>query len=166
VNKKSNPHILVPVDFSIQSEAALIHAKQYAQCLKTKLLVLHVIHDPAEVSGYYQNFMKKKQLVRMEDSAAHMLDDFLAKMAKKHKILKNIDDVESLLVKGLPLNRILEVSKKFNASMIVMGSKGHTGLKHLLLGSVAEGIVQLSSIPVTVVKTIPKDDHNGDNNVA
>lgn len=166
MNKKSNPHILVPVDFSIQSEAALIHAKNYAECFKFKLLVLHVIHDPAEVSGYYQNVMKKKQLVRMEDSAAHMLDDFLNKMAKKHKPLKNIDQAESILVRGLPVNRILEVAKKFNATMIVMGSKGHTGFKHLLLGSVAERVVQLSPIPVTVVKTLPNDSNYGGRNVA
>ena len=36
--------------------------------------------------------------------------------------------------------------------MIVMGSQGRTGLEHLLLGSIAERVAQLSSIPVTIVK--------------
>jgi len=155
VNKKVTPYILVAVDFSSQSEAALLNAKYYAECCKSKLLVLHVIHDPSEASGYYQNVMKKKQLLRMEDGATHMLDDFLTKMSKKHASLKDIQQVESMLVRGLPVNRILEVAKKYNVTMIVMGSKGNTGLKHLLLGSVAERIVQLSPIPVTVVKNLP-----------
>ena len=57
-----------------------------------------------------------------------------------------------MLVRGLPTTRILEVAEKRKALMIVMGSRGRTGLKHLLLGSVAEHVVQLSPIPVTVAK--------------
>ena len=53
---------------------------------------------------------------------------------------------------GLPVNRILEVAKKSDARMIVMGSQGRTGLKHALLGSKAEQVVHLSPIPVTIVK--------------
>jgi nucleotide-binding universal stress UspA family protein len=56
------------------------------------------------------------------------------------------------LVKGLPTTRILEVAESKNAIMIVMGSKGRGGIKRLLLGSVAERVVQLSPLPVTVAK--------------
>jgi len=44
------------------------------------------------------------------------------------------------------------VADKIDASMIVMGSQGRTGLPHLLLGSKAERIAQLSPVPVTIVK--------------
>jgi nucleotide-binding universal stress UspA family protein len=63
--------------------------------------------------------------------------------------LKHLD---SMMVKGLPSSRILEVADKTGATMIVMGSEGLTGLKHILMGSVAEHVVHLSRIPVTVVK--------------
>jgi len=58
-----------------------------------------------------------------------------------------------MLVKGLPSSRILEVAKKTGASMIVMGSMGLTGWKHLMVGSVAEQVVHLAPMPVTVVKS-------------
>ena len=57
---------------------------------------------------------------------------------------------------GTPVTRILEVAKKKQASMIIIGSHGRTGLSHLLVGSKAERVVQLSPIPVTVVKSSTK----------
>ena len=57
-----------------------------------------------------------------------------------------------MLVVGIPVTRILEVIKARNAAMVVMGSKGEAGLKHLLMGSIATSIVQLAPVPVTIVK--------------
>ena len=51
------------------------------------------------------------------------------------------------------MTRILEVAEKLEAIMIVVGSQGRTGLPHLLLGSKAERVAQLSPIPVTIVKS-------------
>ncbi len=144
--------ILVPVDFSPQSEAALLLACKLAACLHTKVLVLHVVHDPGDMPGYYSKILKKKQLHRIEDGAAAMLADFLTRVAHGNTQAKGLAQVESRLVRGLPTNRILEVAKKEHAWMIVMGSTGRTGLDHLMLGSVAERVVQLSPIPVTVTK--------------
>lgn len=150
-NIKTN-HILVPVDFSPHSEAALLLACALAKCFDAVPLVLHVVHDPGETPGYYKQTVKKKYLHRIEDSARDMLNDFLARLAKSHREVKGLAKVESILVRGLPSNRILEVAKKRNVSMIVMGSKGRTGIKHLLVGSVAERVVQFSHVPVTVTK--------------
>ena len=66
--------------------------------------------------------------------------------------LKEFGNVDSMMVTGVPTTRILEVVQKVKPSMVVMGSKGHTGLKHLLVGSIAEHIVQLCPVPVTIVK--------------
>ena len=57
-----------------------------------------------------------------------------------------------MLVSGLPAPRILEVAETSNVSHIVMGSKGRTGLAHLLIGSKAEQVVRLAKVPVTIVK--------------
>ncbi|HID70224.1 MAG TPA: universal stress protein [Desulfobacterales bacterium] len=48
--------------------------------------------------------------------------------------------------------RIVEFAEKENAQIIVMGSCGRSGLSHILLGSVAERVAQLSNIPVVIVK--------------
>lgn len=150
--------ILVPVDFSAPSEAALLCALELGRCLQRSVMVLHVIHDPGSMPGYYSRALKKKQLARIEDGAAEMLDEFLKRVAKAHADLLKRKQLESMLVSGLPSSRILEVADKIGASMIVMGSMGLTGWKHLLIGSVAEQVVHLASMPVTVVKSDPQQE--------
>lgn len=127
-------------------------AVELAACFGQPLLVLHVVHDPGEMPGYYGRALKKKQLQRIEDGAAEMLDEFLTRVVKDHPELKKLKKVEPLLVKGLPTTRILEVAELRSARMIVIGSKGLTGIKHLVMGSVAERVVHFARIPVTVVK--------------
>jgi nucleotide-binding universal stress UspA family protein len=148
--------LLVAVDFTHFSEKALLFASKLAEKLEAKLLVLHVIHDPAETPGFYAQKGKKKKFIRtMEDSATEMMEEFLDKMRKAYPKQQSIKKAISLLVVGTPVTRIIEVAKKNKASMIIMGSHGRTGLSHLLIGSKAERVVQLSPIPVTIVK-IPK----------
>jgi nucleotide-binding universal stress UspA family protein len=59
-------------------------------------------------------------------------------------------------VVGTPVTRIVEIAEKKQAYMIIVGSHGRTGLSHFLVGSKAERVVQLSPIPVTVVKSSKK----------
>ncbi|MCP5229573.1 universal stress protein [Accumulibacter sp.] len=159
-DKKQDPHahdpaqgpILVPVDFSSHSEAALLLASDIADGLGSKLLVLHVVHDPQNMPGYYARMASKKTLTRMADIAGEMLDEFMAKVRKRHPARKALHGAEVLLVTGIPVTRILQVIEKEKASMVVMGSKGATGLRHLLLGSVAEQVLGLAKLPVTIVK--------------
>ena len=145
--------LLVAVDFTPFSEKALVFASELAEKLEARLLVLHVIHDPAEAPGFYaQKGKKKKFLQSMEEAAAEMMEEFLAKMRNNHPDQLPIKEALPLLVVGTPVTRILEIAEKKQASMIIIGSHGRTGLSHLLIGSKAERVVQLSPIPVTVVK--------------
>jgi nucleotide-binding universal stress UspA family protein len=153
--KKKDPGsgpILVPVDFSTHSAAALVWAAGQCDCLEKPLLVLHVGHDPESAPGYYVRSKRKKHLRRIEEAAAEMMEEFLDKVAKRNPDSSHLQGVESMLVLGLPVTRILEVADRTDASLIVMGSQGRTGLPHLLLGSKAERVVQLSPVPVTIVK--------------
>lgn len=144
--------ILVPVDFSAYSEAALLCAADLAHVLGSPLIILHVIHDPGDAPGYYSVKGRDKQLERLEDVAADMLEEFLKKIRDEHPGRVELQDASTSLVTGLPVNRILEAAKKHQARMIVMGSQGRTGLAHMMLGSKAEQVVRLSPIPVTIVK--------------
>ena len=151
-NKDKNT-LLVAVDFTSYSEKALIFASELAEKIEARLLVLHVIHDPAEAPGFYaQKGKKKKFLQSMEEAAEEMMERFLKKMRKEYPDQIPIQEAEPLLVVGTPVTRILEIAKKKKVYMIVIGSHGRTGLSHLLIGSKAERVVQLSTIPVTVVK--------------
>ncbi|MFV9615271.1 MAG: universal stress protein [Gammaproteobacteria bacterium] len=150
--------ILVPVDFSAHSEAALLFAAECAGRMEATLKVLHVVHDPGEAPGYYLVKGRKKQLRRLEDVANEMLDDFVHRVQEENKDLPALNKLKTLLVTGLPVNRILEIAEKSKSKMIVMGSQGRTGLSHIMLGSRAEQVVRLSPIPVTIVKQQKKPE--------
>ncbi len=155
--KKDKTILLVPVDFSFFSEETLVFASGLAKCLSAQLLVLHVIHDPAEAPGFYaQKGKKKKFLKSMEEAAEEMMEEFLLKMRQAYPDQAPIEKAKPLLVVGTPVTRIVEVAEKKQAGMIIIGSHGRTGLAHLLVGSKVQRVIQLSPIPVTVVKTPEK----------
>lgn len=144
--------MLVPVDFSPHSEAALIFASELAASTGHRLVVLHVVHDPGEMPGYYSRLVKKKRVDRIQDTAREVFEDFMGKMTERHPGLKALHKADKLMVVGLPVTRILQVVDKLHPVMVVMGSQGRTGLKHLFLGSKAEQVVHLATVPVTIVK--------------
>jgi len=153
--KHGSQPILVPVDFSVHSKAALLKACDLAECSGDPLLVLHVVHDPADMPGYYGQVTKKKKLLRIEDLARESFNEFMKTTAAENPEVKKLKKAEQMLVLGLPVSRIIEVAKKKNASMVVMGSQGRTGLKHVLLGSKAEQVVRICPVPVLIVKKAP-----------
>ena len=155
-HKMKTQPILVPVDFSPCSEEALLYAADLAATLQFPLIVLHVVHDPGQAPGYYAMKGRKKQLRRMEDVAADMMEEFMNAMKKKHPDQPAMATAETSLVVGLPVTRILETAAKVKAGMIVMGSQGRTGLAHVLLGSKSEQVVRLAPIPVIIVKAKAK----------
>lgn len=150
--------ILVPVDFSAHSEAALMFACELAECMKSPLVVLHVVHDPGEAPGFYAGRHDKNELKKMEDVASEMMAEFMKRVSGDHPDYANLKDARTMLLTGLPVTRILEVAEKTQARVLVMGSKGRTGLSHILLGSKAEQVVRLSPFPVTIVKAEETND--------
>ncbi|MFQ5527417.1 MAG: universal stress protein [Thermoanaerobaculia bacterium] len=149
-DRPSGP-VLVAIDFSPFSENALVWGGYAARSFDARLVALHVVHDPGSAPGYYERAKKrKKHLVRIEEAASEMMSEFLEEMREKHPELPK--KLEHRLVVGLPITRILEVADDIGAQLIVMGSRGRTGLPFALLGSKAEKVAQLSSVPVTIVK--------------
>ena len=142
--------ILVPTDFSEHSSAALAFALDLAGQLKRKVIVLHVVHDPASAPGYYQR-EGADGVKTMDDVAAEMMERFLAKTAEKYPQL-DMQLAETKLVGGIPSRRIVEVANMIDASMVIMGSHGHRGLKSLVVASKAKKVVQNAPMPVMVVK--------------
>lgn len=150
--------ILVPVDFSAYSEAALLFASELADCMGRPLIVLHVVHDPGDAPGFYAGRQSKDELRKMEDVAADMMAEFMDKMVADNPGRKALKQARTILLVGLPVTRILEAAAEVQAKMLVMGSKGRTGLSHIMLGSKAEQIVRLSPYPVTIVKAEEEQD--------
>ncbi len=150
--KETRP-ILVAIDFSADSEAALLWACNYTKCAKASLIVLHIVHDPADAPGFYRS-EENNWAEPMAAVANKMAEDFMKTMHEKHPSLAPLQEARVEFVQGLPPGRIVEFAEKEHAQIIVMGSCGRSGLTHILLGSVAERVAQLSKVPVVIVKKI------------
>jgi nucleotide-binding universal stress UspA family protein len=143
--------ILCAVDFSADSEAALLWACKQANRDDGRLVVLHVVHDPASSPGFYRK-PDGDWLRPMEDVAREMFSEFLSDFHRQHPETAGLTPIETMVVRGLPSGRIVEVAEAVAADQVIVGSRGRTGLPHVLLGSVAHRVVQIARPPVTVVK--------------
>ena len=143
--------IVVAVDFSADSRAALTWACEVADWMQTSILVLHVVHDSSVAPDYYQ-MDGKDWLAPLEEAAEARMQKFVGEMQKAGSGFKSMESLETRLTVGRPVPNILEVAEEIDARLIVMGSQGLTGLAHLLIGSKAEQVVRMANIPVTIVK--------------
>jgi nucleotide-binding universal stress UspA family protein len=64
----------------------------------------------------------------------------------------NANKCEAFVLEGLPEEEIITFAQKYNCDLIIMGSRGLSGLKELLMGSVSHHVTQNSSVPVLIVK--------------
>jgi universal stress protein A len=139
--------ILVPTDFSPVSPHVIQYAGELAQTFGASLLVVHVVPPSAYPMinvagmGHFPN-LREEIRKRCEHEMAELL-------AKTHP------DVQptSHIVEGVPFAEILSCAKAENVDLIVMATHGHTGLKHLVLGSTAERVVRMATCPVLTVRT-------------
>ncbi|MEJ2465383.1 MAG: universal stress protein [Candidatus Thiodiazotropha sp.] len=153
--QKQQQTILVAVDFSENSGTTLIYAAEMAKRLDDRLLILHVIHDQA--GGYYADKKlkkgEKKRLKRLEEIAGEMMDELIQQtMDAQNEIKSVLKKAEVILVSGITVTKVLQVVEKTEPELLILGNKGHSSLKHILLGSKAEQLVRLCPIPVTLVK--------------
>jgi universal stress protein A len=138
--------ILVPTDFSEHSAAALQLASELARSFSAKIHLMHSywIHvslgtsDPFLIPVDFTGKMRESARVALE---------------QLEKSISGTGICCEVHLSALPAAAaILEIAKEIPADMIVMGTEGLTGMKHVLLGSVAERIVRLAPCPVLTVK--------------
>ena len=144
--------ILVAVDLSGNSRAVLLWACEHAVNAGAPLMVLHVVHDRAEAPGTYSR-NSPDPLMPMADTAERMLFEFMTEMRADRPDLRYLAEARTRVVSGLPASTIVDEAVRLDATLIVMGSRGPKGLSGLLYGSTAKKVVQISPIPVTVVKS-------------
>ncbi|MBF0447289.1 MAG: universal stress protein [Magnetococcales bacterium] len=152
--------ILIPLDFSPDSRLAVNEGLALANRLGAQVTLLHVIHDSLEDPGFYLDGKKlkkqKKIFQQIDDAAVEKLNEFVEKdgIDKQAKELGVTLDLRCR--RGIPVTQIVRLAEKKEYGLIVMGSSGRTGLSHILLGSVAERVVERSTVPVMVVKKTKK----------
>ena len=141
--------ILVPIDFSQQSQDALHVAYQLAQKLKARLQLVHVLEIPLpddEVPRSRVEVLPMEYMRRAKEGATEQLK---ALVEQQH-----ISDVkiDYRIQSGNPYRSIIGELIKNPVDLVVMGSKGASGDKEVWVGSNAERIVRLAHCPVLVVK--------------
>lgn len=146
--------ILVPIDGSDNAFAAASYAIRVAKRLGAKLLLIHVsqINQNLELLGFYGSAYPDTlaEYLKTARAAAQPWFERIAKEAKE----ANVEISSQQIVDG-PMSIVGEVvnyAERNKVDLVVIGSRGRTGFKKLLLGSVASGVVTYSPCPVLVIK--------------
>lgn len=137
------PLILLPVDGSDHAARAAAYAINMTQLMAGRLLLIHC-HRPFPVKlgePYFQ-----KAIDQTLQQAALLLAPIQSMLDKAHT------DYRDMVLEGPPAERICEVAHIEQCEMIIMGSRGRSDLKGLLLGSVTHRVLQQAPCPVLVVR--------------
>jgi universal stress protein A len=143
--------ILVPLDFSEHASSILEWAAHLAAEHHSTLILMHAYHLPVEFQQMEGAYLPAEFWTQVKSEAQKTLEGHAAKLRPKGIA------VEIEVTEGYPATAIEEEAVRQKADLIVIGTHGHTGLKHLLLGSVAERVVQKAPCPVLTVKTPASD---------
>ena len=136
--------ILVPFDYSAPAEAALIFAADLARTYRSRLLIVHFIEIEVHTLGDYPIIKGDpitEETERLRKHVQRVLED--AGESPAHEVE---------VAWGSPFLRIVETAIEHKTDLIIMGTHGRSGIKHILLGSVAERTVRLAPCPVLIVR--------------
>lgn len=138
--------ILIPVDGSATSKKALTAALQLARDSGGRLRLLHSVDELAYLSG----FEYSGDVIRVaRDNAAKVLDDASA-MVKAAGV-----EVDQILVDqpGQRLGEtVSEAARSWDADLIVVGTHGRRGFSRMFMGSGAEQVIRVATVPVLVIR--------------
>jgi nucleotide-binding universal stress UspA family protein len=137
--------LLVPVDFSQASDAALDLAISVAKTSGASLTLLHVYGIPAY--AFPEGFALAPEVLTRIAAGAQEGVERLKALHRDAGV-----PITALSSAGVPAEDILARARDQGFDLIVMGTHGRTGLKHVLLGSVAERVVRLAPCPVLTVR--------------
>lgn len=142
--------IVVPVDGSENGKRALQHAISVSERNEAQLIIVHVANIVSAISNFDQTpisggYVSEQIAEDMEETGKEILNDIVKDVPADLK-------VKSVFEVGSPGPTVLAVAKKYNADLIVMGSRGLGPLKGLFMGSVSSYVTSHSTCPVLVVK--------------
>ena len=138
--------VLVPVDFSDHAKEALDTAIQVAHLFGSTIHLLHCYHIQTAGISPYGIVLPEGYYAEIRDAAEKQLNDW-------HEMLSDEEiQSKSILSADSPSLAINLAAEEIEADLIVMGTRGLSGLKHAVLGSVAERVVRLAPCPVLTVK--------------
>lgn len=145
--------LLVPVDFSDNSMHAVNYALRLARRFGSRVVLVHVYHFPVELLTDWSAYGTLAGSGELLEALRKEREEQLAALARE-KAGSGLEIVTRVL-EGTPFSEIVKASREENADLLIMGTRGLTGIKHVLIGSTAEKVVRKAPCPVLVLK--PED---------
>jgi nucleotide-binding universal stress UspA family protein len=138
--------IMVAVDGSSTSILALKEAVQLAKNQKAKLLIIHVAED------LYVGDTDLDALIAARRAEGQKILNMMKELAHKSKV-----EFETQLTgfdsSGRISEQIIDKAKAWSADLIVIGTHGRHGFNHILMDSVAEGVIRIATTPVLLIRS-------------
>jgi nucleotide-binding universal stress UspA family protein len=138
--------ILVPTDFSSHADMALDAAIGLAQRFNAKLQLFHAYHLPVTVATPEHVVIPRDFWTSVREAASKKLAGLVEKVQREGL------EAEAHLTEMAAAPAIVEIAETLGVDLIVMGTRGNTGIKHVLLGSVAERTLRNAHCPVLTLK--------------
>lgn len=136
--------ILVAVDFSSVTRHVLGYASTLAHKFDADLWIVHVA--PPDLDYFKtMNHGERHEVAEGLHAEHHWLQE------QAQELRRSGVKANALLARGAPVEAIVDEAQKLKADMIVMGSHGHTALYRALIGSVSEGVLRASTVPLLLV---------------
>jgi nucleotide-binding universal stress UspA family protein len=137
--------VLIPLDGSALAEQALPHAIAQAKQFHAELILLRVVEPFAHARG-----MSLADLERIRQQTHTWAGEYLERLAaeiQQHGVL-----VQKVTIDGRPHTGIAEFAETNEVDLIVMSTRGQSGLSRWLMGSVADRVVRGATVPVLLVR--------------
>jgi nucleotide-binding universal stress UspA family protein len=143
---KAKKRILYPTDFSPAADAAFAYTLESARREDAVIILLHVIEPESPLADELALTLKGPGRDAVETAARMRFDDLLAR-AKAANV-----QASDLLRQGRAADEIANAAASEFADVIIMGTHGRTGLRRIMLGSIAERVVATAPCPVITVR--------------
>jgi nucleotide-binding universal stress UspA family protein len=131
---------------STYSLSALQYAEIVAEVFDAEITVIHVVHSGDQPSQVHADQEKQSARKVTLEEGRKMISNLLV---DKNLVIRSI---KILVRSGSPAKEIVKAANEMGADIIVMSTHGRTGLRHALMGSVAEKVVRYAVCPVLTVK--------------
>jgi nucleotide-binding universal stress UspA family protein len=141
--------LLVPVDFSEHSRAAIRYAEDLAVRYEAGLQLLHVVEVPTY--PYFYVPPEEEYIESRKDRAAQALNELASELLSTDVVCS------THVANGRAASEIMRFSEENDCDLLVITTHGLSGLDRLLMGSTAEEVLSRVSVPVLTVKAFGKD---------
>jgi nucleotide-binding universal stress UspA family protein len=136
--------LLVPIDFSEESQFSVKYAIGLAQALEAQLILFHAIHVPLNTGDRFIDLMSLEQMKKMADAKLVSLQD-------KCKNESGFDDIEVISMYGLAVDAICEAVDANCIDLLIMTTNGADGMEEILINSNTAKVTSHCSCPVMVI---------------